>query len=205
VTSAPVHGEAAGRYVEARTASVFAGACHYNSEYVTAGREAVLAWRFDADGQGLVAAVASSANLAEQKPRKSVIYVDRAMSAPARDEAVAWVRVYHADVLGDVIAVEVCDVDVSFEGERYSVRAGDRIRIEGAMLPDRACCSMPSDVWYEPMSKVDGRVVGNSSRFEWNETRLAPKFTRSGHNDAFVGSFVAAPAVQHAKLEALAE
>ena len=35
--------EPAGTYVEARTASVFAGACHYNSELVTAGREALLA------------------------------------------------------------------------------------------------------------------------------------------------------------------
>src|SRR5918997_2889835 len=33
-----------GVYVEARTASVFAGACHYNGELTTAGREAVLAW-----------------------------------------------------------------------------------------------------------------------------------------------------------------
>ncbi|HEX8117567.1 MAG TPA: hypothetical protein VF521_09860, partial [Pyrinomonadaceae bacterium] len=33
-----------GVYVEARTASVFAGACHYNGELTTAGREAVMAW-----------------------------------------------------------------------------------------------------------------------------------------------------------------
>lgn len=32
-----------GDYVEARTASVFAGACHYNGELVTTGHEAVAA------------------------------------------------------------------------------------------------------------------------------------------------------------------
>jgi len=35
-----------GDYVEARTASVFAGACHYNGELVTTGHEAVAAWSF---------------------------------------------------------------------------------------------------------------------------------------------------------------
>ena len=33
-----------GDYVEARTASVFAGACHYNGELTTTGRDAVMAW-----------------------------------------------------------------------------------------------------------------------------------------------------------------
>ena len=33
-----------GDYVEARTASVFAGACHYNGELVTTGRDAIMAW-----------------------------------------------------------------------------------------------------------------------------------------------------------------
>jgi hypothetical protein len=33
-----------GRYVEVRTAAVFAGACHYNGEVVTRGRDAILAF-----------------------------------------------------------------------------------------------------------------------------------------------------------------
>ena len=34
-----------GDYVEARSCNVYAGPCHYGSEYTTAGREAVMAWR----------------------------------------------------------------------------------------------------------------------------------------------------------------
>src|SRR5205085_12439857 len=34
----------AGDYVEVRTASGFAGACHYNGELMTTGRAAVWAW-----------------------------------------------------------------------------------------------------------------------------------------------------------------
>ena len=33
-----------GEYVEVRTASVFARACHYNGELTTAGRDALMAW-----------------------------------------------------------------------------------------------------------------------------------------------------------------
>src|SRR5580765_204525 len=39
-----------GDYVEVRTASVFTGACHFNGEVVTTGREAIMAWNF-ASGQ----------------------------------------------------------------------------------------------------------------------------------------------------------
>src|SRR6478735_7691951 len=61
--SLPVTGD----YVEARTASVFAGACHYNGEFVTTGRDALLAWNFskgsfngiDLSGTRAVAAVTS--------------------------------------------------------------------------------------------------------------------------------------------------
>jgi hypothetical protein len=33
-----------GDYVEVRTASVFAGACHFNGEVTTTGRDAMMAW-----------------------------------------------------------------------------------------------------------------------------------------------------------------
>src|SRR5215218_10668157 len=63
-----------GDYVEVRTASVFAGACHYNGEVVTAGRDAMMAWNVtsgkwkgvDISGVRAVAIVNSYANLSEE-------------------------------------------------------------------------------------------------------------------------------------------
>ena len=60
-----------GDYVEVRTASVFAGACHFNGEVTTAGREAMMAWNFtsgkwqdiDLTGVRLMAIVSSDTNL----------------------------------------------------------------------------------------------------------------------------------------------
>src|SRR5882672_10175595 len=62
-----------GEYVEVRTASVFAGACHYNGELTTAGRDALMAWNVksgqwrgtDLAGVRAVAIVSADANLAE--------------------------------------------------------------------------------------------------------------------------------------------
>ncbi|HEU4767917.1 MAG TPA: hypothetical protein VFS77_11095, partial [Pyrinomonadaceae bacterium] len=74
-----------GEYVEVRTASVFAGACHYNGEVVTTGRDAMMAWNVtsgkwngvDLTGVRAMAIVNSTANLAEQNAaRQSEIIID---------------------------------------------------------------------------------------------------------------------------------
>ena len=77
----------AGDYVEVRTASVFAGACHYNGELMTTGREAVLAWQInsgawqgtDLAGVRVLAVVSADANLADaQAARRAEVVVDSA-------------------------------------------------------------------------------------------------------------------------------
>jgi len=74
-----------GDYVEVRTASVFAGACHFNGEVTTGGREAMMAWNFtsgkwqdiDLSGVRLMAVITSNTNLAEANAsRQTEIIVD---------------------------------------------------------------------------------------------------------------------------------
>jgi hypothetical protein len=187
-----------GQYVEARTASVFAGACHHNSELVTAGREQVLAWSIQAGtvdgvhvgGVGVVAAVGCEENLeVATAPRKSVIYVDRTASDRQREIVVEWVRAHHAAALGTVLAIEPADVEVDSDGDHYHVKVGDTIALDGSAMPDRACCSQPFNVWYEPAEKIEGRLVGCSKQFTCSEPRLGVRWTREGANDAFLGRF----------------
>ena len=64
----------AGDYLEARTCSVYTGACHANGEAVTIGREATLVWHinkgvvdgFKVDGLNVVAIIAGKDNLAKK-------------------------------------------------------------------------------------------------------------------------------------------
>jgi hypothetical protein len=187
----------AGAYVEARTASVYAGACHYNSELVTAGREAVLAWHFEQGsvagsslaGLDVVAAVASSDNVSTEAARKSIVYVDRDADEAQRAALLAHLKSACGAALGEIAAVETADVEVAVEGETYRVKVGDVFALSGGAMPDRACCTMPYNVWYEPIAALQSRVVGRSEQFVWNEKRLAAPFERTGHNDAFLGRF----------------
>lgn len=187
-----------GVYIEARTASVFAGACHYNSELVTSGGEALLAWRFDggeAQGKALagtrvVALVAADRNLALEGARaQSVLYVD-GPDAGARAAAVALVRARHGAQLGRVRALERAELCIEREGEDYAVAVAGIARLEGRLLPDRACCTMPLARWYPTLSQTEESIVGRSERFEHAGSRwLEQRWSRSGHNDAQVGSF----------------
>src|SRR6266571_7721913 len=79
-----------GDYVEVRTASVFAGACHYNGEVTTTGRDALMAWNVtsgkwdgvDLGGVRAVAIVTSEVNLSDSNaPRRSEIIIDAGASA----------------------------------------------------------------------------------------------------------------------------
>src|ERR1044071_10092323 len=87
-----------GDYVEVRTASVFAGACHYNGEVVTTGRDALMAWNVtsgqwqgvDLSGVRVMAIVSADVNLGEQNAaRQSEIIID---SKASRTQALAMVN-----------------------------------------------------------------------------------------------------------------
>src|SRR6266851_8826683 len=75
-----------GDYVEVRTASVFAGACHFNGEVTTTGREALMAWSItsgkwkgvDLTGLRAIASVSADDNLSNsQARRRAEVIVDK--------------------------------------------------------------------------------------------------------------------------------
>ena len=176
-----------GAFVEARTASVFAGACHYGAEYTTAGREAVMAWRFEegpSAGALVVAVVTSEANLAEGAPRRSVVYTGGDVEACAS----AMFELSSRDVLGEVVD-ERRGASFALLNDHYELRGGSGVALSGALLPDRACCSMPAHVWYEPLAADSVAIVGNSREFRCDIPALDARFQSSGENDAFVGRF----------------
>ena len=185
-----------GVYVEARSASVFAGACHYNGERETQGRELIAGWRLDAastgeadlEGVELVVAVAADRNLDQVgAERRSVVYLPEGLSDARAATAEAWLRATHAGLIGEVVAVRRADVSVERDGDRFAVRAGEGVGFAGEALPDRACCSMPTQVWYEPEVDVGGRLVGHVEAFRLSEPALDARLERHDENSAFLG------------------
>ena len=186
-----------GDYVEVRTASVFAGACHYNGEVVTTGRDAMMAWNVtsgkwqgvDLTGVRVMAIVSADANLAEDHAaRQSEIIID---SAASRTQALAMVnalREKYAASLGKVIEVRSAPISFERNDGTYAVVTNEAaINVEA--MPNDLCCKMPNLVWYTPLVGLENRKVGYTSKALYSGKVVGEPWSRSGENSAFYGSF----------------
>ena len=186
-----------GDYVEVRTASVFAGACHYNGELVTTGRDAILAWNVtegEHDGVSLagakaVAVVSSDANLSEQQAaRKSEIVIDAATEAQAQ-ALLAMLKEQSGDALGTVVTSKRGSVTFKHDKDGYTVDAAGFASANVQAMPDAACCKQPNLVWYEPLTTVADRKVGYTATASYAGGKVGEKWNRANENSAFYGSF----------------
>jgi hypothetical protein len=186
-----------GEYVEARTASVYAGACHYNGEWVNAGREALLAWRFDGGswrgvslaGSRAMAAVSAPANLDGAATRRSELVVDAATDEQAA-AVVAALRARSGAALGEVVRVHRSPlIFESGGGAATRVEWPGHARLEVDALPDRACCKMPHLVWYKPFVPLVDRRVGLTRVVSYSGGDVGEPWQDRGANSAFYGSF----------------
>ena len=185
-----------GDYVEVRTASVFAGACHYNGEVVTTGREAMMAWNVtsgkwqgvDLTGVRVMAIVSSDANLGEKNAaRKSEVVID----SPSRSQSLAVlnaIKEKYAASLGDIVKVRNAPIKFVREGKTYAVAADDaKIAVEA--MPNDLCCKMPNLVWYTPLVGLENRKVGYTTNAVYSGNTVGEQWSRAGENSAFYGSF----------------
>ena len=199
--SAPAGEDVRGRYVEARTASVYAGACHYGGEATTDGREALLAFHVEsgtrsgvdlADGD-VVVLVRGEANLADARaPRRSIVYVSASEPRERREALAATIRERCAPDVGAVDEVRAIDLSLRITDDGYAVRAPGLFELDGAAMPDRACCKMPYNVWYAPFVRVEKPLVGLNRSFVSSDKALGTVWSRPGENAAFLGRFALA-------------
>ena len=186
-----------GDYVEVRTASVFAGACHYNGEVVTTGRDAMMAWNVtsgkwqgvDLTGVRVMAVVSADANLGESNAaRQSEIIID---SQASRTQALAIVNALkenYAASLGKVVTVHSAPITFERSGRTYAVVTSDAaINVEA--MPNDLCCRMPNLVWYTPLVGLENRKVGYTSKALYSGRVVGEPWSRSGENSAFYGTF----------------
>lgn len=191
--AAPLQGD----YVEARTASVFAGPCHYSGEYMSDGRDAVVAWHVakgDFNGVSLsglnaVAVVRSEDNLGDKTAQKSAkLYIDSTATPAQRAAMVAAIQAKCGDGLGTVASVD--DAAIKFrKGDDIVVDAPGVASLDIAPMPNRECCKQPSLVWYKPIAPVDNRMVGFTKVASCTDKTGGDAWSRSDENSAFYGTF----------------
>jgi Protein of unknown function (DUF1326) len=186
-----------GDYVEVRTASVFAGACHYNGEVVTTGRDAMMAWKVtsgkwqgvDLSGVRVMAIVSAGANLGESNAaRRSEVIID---SQASRTQALAMMNALkekYAASLGEIVEVRTAPISFERNDRTYAVVTNEAaINVEG--MPNDLCCKMPNLVWYTPLVGLENRKVGYTSKALYSGKSVGEPWSRSGENSAFYGTF----------------
>jgi hypothetical protein len=187
-----------GRYVEVRTAAVFAGACHYNGEVVTRGQDAILAFRVESGSWGgvdlaggtAVAIVSSETNLGRPNgQRRSLLVVDSTAGAAQSRALAAALQARYAEALGDVFAVKHAALRFEEKDGAFSVEAPGYARFTVEPLADRACCKMPHLVWYEPLLPLTAKRVGRTVRAESTGATVFAPWSDAGENSAFYGAF----------------
>jgi hypothetical protein len=194
----PDKGTLTGDYLEARTASVFAGACHYNGELTTTGREAEMAWHIrdgvwkgtSLSGLSAVASVVSDANLQDEAaPRRSTLYID-AKATPAQFEALsAALQARYSNAFGKVVAVKRAPISFAHTGESYRVEARGVTLLSVEAMPNHECCKQPNMVWYKPLIEINGRKVGYTKESGIQDNILGVTWTKNDQNTAFYGTF----------------
>ena len=185
-----------GDYVEARTASVFCGPCHYNGEAVTVGRDALIAWSIDGgsydgvDLKGLraVAAVNSPENLGEETAtRRTEVTFDVGTTDQQIAAFTKLLKTRLSEKLGDIVSVQKSSVSFSKKEKGYEVVAAGFAEMNVEYRMDNSCCVMPGMVWYEPFSPIENRKVGYTQTVSYTG-KMADTWYRSAEDSAFYGA-----------------
>jgi hypothetical protein len=187
-----------GDYIESRSLSVYAGACHYGGEAVTEGKEAILAWRIkdgawqgqSLNGLSVVAVVNGPDNLAfHPEGHHTLIYVDRAATPGQRDALVGLLQTRFGSLLGTVDSVTSAPVKFETKNRSYKVRVPGAAYIAADKYPCSKCL-MPHQVWYQPFVSLNDAQVARALRTEFKAA--VPNFStwsKDEANSAFVGQF----------------
>ena len=187
-----------GEYVEARTASVFAGPCHYNAELITDGRQALMAWNItagkwngvDLAGVRAMASVTADDSLGNAKAtRTSELVVDRSATDAQVNAVVNMIKTEAATQLGTISTPTRATILFSHDSTGYTITASGFGDMTIQPMPNNECCSQPHNVWYSPLSPTENRKVGYTQSADYTAGTNGATWERSDENSAFYGTF----------------
>ena len=187
-----------GEYIEARSASVYVGACHFGAEYVEGGKEATLVWNIQhgswnnvsLEGLTVVAVISAKSNLdIDTTTRKSVLYLDPSTTADQRAAISDLFTTKQTDVLGEIVATQTAVIEFTKKDTKYDVTVGNVLALSANRYP---CvnCTQPHQIWYKPLTAIQNAIVGKSETYRYKDSHLPVMWQQSGTaNNVFVGSF----------------
>lgn len=190
-----------GVYVEARSAQVFIGGCIWNSEAMTIGREAIMAWRIDKGsidgldvaGLSVVAAIAGDENLAinPDAARRTVLFVDDDASNMQQEALAARYAAENAPMFGEVVEVVAAPISFEATADGYRVQAGDDVALETkALHVDHKRLNQCGEAqWYQPFVELDDSTLGVAVEHSYQGRALRTRWSDPNKQSAFFGRF----------------
>ena len=187
-----------GEYLEARSVSVYVGACHYGAEYVEGGREATLVWNIhqgtwngvSLGGLTVVAVVTAQNNLAvDTNTRRSVLYLDEKATSEQRSALIDLMTTKRGKVLGEVVSTEIAPITFTKQDVKYNLRVGEVLTLSVSRYPCQNC-TQPHQIWYKPLEQIDTPIVGKSTAYCYQDKILSVTWNcGEDTNNVFVGNF----------------
>jgi hypothetical protein len=187
-----------GEYMEARSVSVYVGACHYGSEFVEGGKEATLVWNIhqgnwngvSLNGLTVVAVLSAKNNLAiDTETRRSVLYLDAKATPEQRAALVDLMTAKRSAVVGEIVSTQIAPITFDKQGVEYELRVGQTLALSVSRYPCEHC-TQPHQVWYQPLEQVDTAIVGKSTSYRYKDIILPVTWSQGEPtNNVFVGDF----------------
>lgn len=187
-----------GEYLEARSVSVYVGACHYGAEYVEGGREATLVWNIrqgtwkgvSLDGLTVVAVVTAQNNLAiDTTTRRSVLYLDEKATSEQRTTLIDLITTKRSELLGEIVSTENASIAFTKQGVKYDLRVGKVLTLSVSRYPCQNC-TQPHQIWYKPLEQLDTPIVSKSTTYCYQDKILSVTWNcGEDTNNVFVGDF----------------
>ncbi len=187
-----------GEYIEARSVSIYVGACHFGAEYVEGGKEATLIWNIHSgswnnvvlDGLTVVAVVSAKNNLAlDTNTRKSVLYITDKATKTQRTAITNMLMTKQSEILGKVVATKNAPMTFKKNGTKYNVSVGKVLALSANRYPCSKC-TQPHQIWYEPLTEIKNAIVGKSDVYRYKDGILPVNWQQGDEvNNIFVGSF----------------
>lgn len=213
VAGAPA-AQISGNYIEARTASVWVGACFANSEVGLVGQEAVMGWRVTSGswngtpvaGLSVVGVVRATDTLGAAHRSvtgaSSVVIVDERATPEQEKALVGFVRSTAPELFGRVVRVERAPIEFQVAGEAASgnghnhaahgpqarLVAGNVARVvtRGIEHDDATCAN--AELYYQPLTKVNAEPAFAIAH-EFKGRGLGSVWSSPNRPSAFVGTF----------------
>ena len=188
-----------GEYAEARSNHVYTCGCLANSELVTDGREAILAWSFQEgefrgtplQGAKAVAVIVGDRHLdIGTTHRKSTLYLDSGSSSEQREAVIELLRSQYGDLLGQINAVHAAPVQFQKDVAGVNVEVAEKVQLamRPARLPEDA--HLGSILWYRPFVPMQSETLGTTLLYRYAGEDFQHQWSRNEPSiSGYMGSF----------------